>query len=111
MDWLLLVFGIGHVDLEVGREILIVVRVEFVREVDSSDSAVGVDLDSQCFDVVGSVGSSGEISQVELDLVPAVVESHGHCANEWLDSCYALLARIPKGYKRNESGPMGTWVT
>jgi len=38
------------------------------------------------FDVVGTVGTSGEIGQVKLNLVPALVESHGHSANERLDT-------------------------
>lgn len=40
--------------------------------------------------VVGSVRPPGEVRQVELDLVPALVESHGHGADEGLDSCRAL---------------------
>lgn len=35
--------------------------VEPVREVDSPDSTVGVDGDSQGFDVVGPVGPAGEV--------------------------------------------------
>ena len=37
-------------------------------------------------DVVGTVCSSGEIRQVELNLVPALIESHRHGADEWLDT-------------------------
>lgn len=40
--------------------------------------------------VVGSVRPSREVRQVELDLVPALVQSHGHCADEWFDSGRAL---------------------
>ena len=36
--------------------------------------------------VVGTVGSSGEIRQVELNLVPALIKSHWHGADEWLDT-------------------------
>ena len=43
------------------------------------------------FDVVGSVGSAGEVGQVELDLVPTLVETHGHGADERLDSGGALV--------------------
>jgi len=76
--------GNGQEELELGRQL--VLGVESVGEVDSPDSAVGVDLHSQGLDVVGSVGSSGEVGQVELDLVPSLVQSHGHRADEWLDS-------------------------
>lgn len=45
------------------------------------------------FDVVGSVGSSCEIRQVELNLIPALVQTHGHRANEGLYSGGALVVR------------------
>lgn len=47
----------------------------------------------QCLDIVGSVGSASEIRQVELDLVPALIEPHGHGADEGLDSRCALVVR------------------
>ena len=47
----------------------------------------------QSLDVVSTVGSSREIGQVELDLVPALVKSHGHGADEWLDSRRRLVVR------------------
>ena len=33
-----------------------------------------------------TVGAAGEVGQVELDLVPALIQSHGHRANEWFDA-------------------------
>ena len=60
--------------------------VESVGEINSSNSAVGVNLHSKSFNIVGTVSSSSEIGQVELNLVPALIESHGHCANERLYS-------------------------
>ena len=44
-------------------------------------------------DVVGSVGSSSEIRQVKLNLVPSLIKSHGHGADEWLDTSCALVVR------------------
>ena len=41
-----------------------------------------MDLDSERLDIVGSICSAGEVGQVELDLVPALVESHRHRADE-----------------------------
>ena len=41
-----------------------------------------MDLYSESFDVAGSVGSAGEIGEVELDLIPALVQSHRHRANK-----------------------------
>lgn len=60
--------------------------VQSVGEVNSSNSAVGVNLHSKGFNIVGTVGSSSEIGQVELNLVPSLIKSHGHCANERLYS-------------------------
>jgi hypothetical protein len=65
--------------------------VESVGEINSSNSAVGVNLHSKGFNIVGTVGSSSEIGQVELNLVPALIESHGHCANERLYSSSWLV--------------------
>ena len=48
-------------------------------------------LDSKSFDVVGAISSSGEVGKVELDLVPAVVKSHRHCADEGLNSSGRLV--------------------
>ena len=41
--------------------------------------------------VVGTVGTAGEIGQVELNLIPSFVESHGHGANEGLYAGSALV--------------------
>lgn len=43
------------------------------------------------FDVVGTVSSSSEIRQVELNLVPSLIKSHGHSANEGLDTSSGLI--------------------
>lgn len=48
-------------------------------------------LHSQRLDVVGAVRSPGEVGQVELDLVPAVVQPHGHGADEGLHTRGALI--------------------
>ncbi len=42
-------------------------------------------------DIVSTVGSSGEIRQVKLDLIPALIKSHGHSANKWLDTSGRLV--------------------
>ena len=43
--------------------------------------------------VVGTVRTTGEIGQVELNLIPALVESHGHRADEGLDTGGRLVVR------------------
>ena len=50
-----------------------------------------MDLNAECFNVVGTVGSAGEIRQVKLNLVPAFIKSHRHGADEWLYSGCALI--------------------
>ncbi len=45
-----------------------------------------MDLHTESLDVVGTVGSTGEVGKVELDLVPALVHPHWHGANKWFDS-------------------------
>ena len=69
----------------------LVFGVESVGEIDSSDSAVSVDLNSKGLYVVGTIGSSSEIRQVELNLIPTLIKSHGHRADEWLDSSGRLV--------------------
>ena len=54
------------------------------------------DLDPECFDVVGAVCPPCEVGQVELDLVPAVVQSHRHGADERLDARRALVVARTK---------------
>ena len=41
---------------------------------------------SQCFDVVASIGPSSEIWQVELNLVPPLIQPHRHSADEGLNT-------------------------
>merc|ERR1712100_200416 len=69
----------------------LILSVQSVGEVDSADTAVSVDLNSEGLNVVGTVGTTGEIGQVELNLIPAFVESHWHGANEWLHTGGALI--------------------
>ena len=71
----------------------LVFGVESVGEIDSSDSAVSVDLNSKGLYVVGTVSSSGEIRQIELNLIPSLIKSHRHGANERLDSGGRLIVR------------------
>ncbi len=52
-----------------------------------------MDLYSEGLDIVGSVGSAREVRQVELDLVPSLIQSHGHRADEGLHSGRALVVR------------------
>ncbi len=42
-------------------------------------------------DIVSTVGSSSEIRQVELDLIPSLIKSHGHSADKGLDTSGGLV--------------------
>ena len=53
-------------------------------------------LDSEGLNVVGTIGTAGEVRQVELDLVPAIVQSHGHRTDEGLHPCRALVVAGPE---------------
>ncbi len=50
-----------------------------------------MDGDPQGLDIVAAVGSAGEVGQVELDLVPALVQPHGHGTDEGLDAGGGLV--------------------
>jgi hypothetical protein len=52
-----------------------------------------VDLHAQGLNVVGTVSTSREIGQVELDLVPALIKTHGHGTDERLDTGGRLIVR------------------
>lgn len=84
----------GEEELELGREFLL--AVEPIGEVNSSDPTVGVDLHAKGFYVVGAVGSASEVREVELDLVPSLVQSHWHSTDEGLYSCRRLVVGGPE---------------
>ena len=72
----------GEEELELWRQL--VLGIEAIWEVNSSDPAVCMNLHSQGLNVVGSIGTTSEVGQVELNLIPAFVQTHGHRANEGL---------------------------
>ena len=55
-----------------------------------------MDLDPERLHVIGPVRSPREVRQVELDLVPALVQSHGHRADERLDPGGGLVIARPE---------------
>jgi len=78
-------------ELEFGGKLIL--GVKSIGEVNSANTAVGVDLNSQGLNVVSTVGSSREIRQVKLNLIPSLIKSHGHGADERLDTSCALVVR------------------
>ena len=77
--WSLLLLD-GEEELELGRKFFL--RVETIGEVDPSNAAVGVDGHPQRLYVVAAVGSAREVRKIELDLIPPLIETHGHGADE-----------------------------
>ena len=90
----------GEVELELGGELLL--AVEPVGEVDAADAAVGVDLDPQRLHVVGAVRAPGEVRQVELDLVPALVQPHRHRADKRLHPGGGLEAKLSTKFRKTQ---------
>lgn len=66
-----LLLGDGQEELELRGQLLF--RVEAVGEVNPADSAVGMNLDPQRLDIVRAIRSAGEVTEVELDLVPPLL--------------------------------------
>jgi hypothetical protein len=56
-----------------------------------SNAAVGVDLHPQRLDVICAISTPCEIRKVELDLIPAFIQSHRHGADERLDARCGLI--------------------
>ena len=50
-----------------------------------------MDLYSKGLDVIRAIRSASEVGQVKLDLIPTLIESHWHRADERLDSGCALV--------------------
>ena len=78
-------------ELEFGGQL--VLGVQAIGEVDSSNSAVCVNLNAKSLYVVSTVGTTSEIGQVELNLVPALVQPHGHGTDEGLHTGGRLIVR------------------
>lgn len=53
-------------------------------------------LHSQCLYIIGAIRPPREVRKVELDLIPALIKSHRHRANEGFYSSCALVVRGPK---------------
>ena len=52
-----------------------------------------MDLYVNSLNVIRPISSTSEVRQVELNLIPAFVETHRHCAHERFDTRCSLLIR------------------
>ena len=66
-------------------------RIQAVRKVNTANPAVGMNLHTERFDVVGPVCAAGKVWQVKLNLVPPFVKAHRHCTNKRFHSCRRLI--------------------
>jgi len=71
-------------------------RIKSVREVNSSKSAIGMNGYSERFYVICTVYTSCKIRQIELNLIPSFIQSHGHCTDERLDARCTLIIGSPE---------------
>ena len=83
------VVGDWQEELELWWEFLL--GIQAVGEINTPDTAVSMQLHSEGFDVVGSIGTPRKVGQIELNLIPTLVQSHRHGANEGLHSGGALI--------------------
>merc|ERR1719236_74366 len=81
-------------ELEFRWELLL--RVEAVGEIDATQPAIRVDLNAQRLDVVRAVRTAREVRQIKLDLIPPLVKTHRHSADEWLHPRRRLVVRGPE---------------
>lgn len=89
-----LLFLNGKKELELRRKLLF--TIEPVREIDSSDTAVGVDSHTQSFNIITTISPPCKIRKIELNLIPALIKPHRHCADERFHSGCRLIVRCPK---------------
>lgn len=73
-----------HEQLVVGRDFVLLFGA--VVEVDSGESAVGVDLNPEALHEFASEGLEAVVLEVEDDFVPALLQLKGHRALEGLDA-------------------------
>ena len=48
------------------------------------------------FNIICAISSTSEVREVKLDLVPAIIKTHGHGANKRLDPCGGLVVGGPE---------------
>lgn len=80
--------------LELCRQLILAVQT--VREVNPSNATVCVNLNSQGLYIVGPVCTPRKVGQVELYLVPSLVQSHRHRADEGLNAGSRLVVASPE---------------
>jgi len=84
----------GKEELELWGKFLL--GVQPVGKIDPPDPAVLVQLHPKSLNVVSPVSPTGEVTQVKLDLVPPLVEPHGHGTNERFDPRRGLVVGLPE---------------
>ena len=52
-----------------------------------------MDLNAQRLNVIRTIGTTSEVTQVELNLIPTLIQTHWHSTDEWLDTGRRLIVR------------------
>lgn len=81
----------GKEELKLRRQLFFTIKS--IREVYSSDSTISMNTNSQCFNIIWTIGSSCKIRQIKLDLVPPFIQSHRHSADKRFYSGCRLIIR------------------
>ena len=88
MDW--------KVELEFRWQLLL--RIQAIGEINSAKSTVCMNLHPECLDVICAVRSLCKISEVQLNVVPAIIKLQWHCADIWLYPCNGLQKGFASEY-------------
>jgi len=65
--------------------------VKSVRKVYSTNTTIGMNCHTQSFYIVATVSPTGEIRQIELNLIPSLIQPHWHGADKWFNPCGWLI--------------------
>ena len=65
-------------------------QVKGVREINPSQLAICMNLNSRCLNMVGSICFSGKISKILLDCIASLIHPQWHTAYIWLHSSHGL---------------------
>jgi len=68
----------------------LVVSVQTLAEVDSSKATVGMNLNPRGFDIAGPISPPSKVAQVDLNLIPAIIQAQRHGAVEGTDPSAGL---------------------
>lgn len=84
-----LLFLNGQKQFKLRRQLLFTIKP--VRKVYPADTTVRMNSHSQSFDVITTISPACKIRQIELDLIPTLIQSHRHSTDKRLHSSSRLI--------------------